>query len=224
MNEFAKAETPDIHALQEEVEKRVSSAAARSRVFRVTTVALAVLWVCIGAVFFSKARKEQQLKAEQIRASEQAKLAEVMKRNEEENARLRTQAENSRLAGAYVASGVFKASHGDGNGALADYKKALACDPDNSAALSYDGYLRLRLGQNQKAEEMLARAVQVDPNQVWNRYNYALALWANGKHSEAISQVQEVLRLDSTFKSTIANDGQFNSFRSDPTFRELIRH
>jgi predicted Zn-dependent protease len=79
------------------------------------------------------------------------------------------------------------------------------------------------MGQAQEAEEMLGRAVQIDPSQVWNRYNFALALWANGKHREAISQVQDLLKLDPTFKAIIAKDPQFHSFNANPAFRDLIK-
>jgi predicted Zn-dependent protease len=79
------------------------------------------------------------------------------------------------------------------------------------------------MGQAPEAEDMLGRAVQIEPGQAWDRYNFALALWANGKHEEAISQVREVLRLDPAFKSTIANDPQFHSFKVDPAFRDLIK-
>lgn len=222
MDQWDMNETPEIGLLQKEVERRVNSAIVRSRLFRAITVSLVVLWSCVAALVILRV-KEQRLKAQRIQLEEQQKLAAEMKRHQEENQRLSEQAENARLASIYVASGVFKATHGNGNGALADYKKALSYDPDSAVALSYEGYLRLRMGQTQKAEEMLGKAVQIDPSWAWYRYNFALALWANGKHKEAVAQVQEILRLDSTFKSTIAKDYQFHSFRSDPVFRGLIK-
>lgn len=217
MGKFERA-APVSTVQPEEIERRVDSALTRSRRFRMISVALVLGWTCIAVFVGLRLYKEQQR-----RVKEQQQLAEQLKKNEEESQKLRTQAENARQAATYVASGAFKASHKDWKGALADYDKALSIDPNNPAALSYEGYLRLRMGQAREAEEMLGRAVQLDPGQVWDRYNFALALWANGKHEEALSQVREVLKLDPTFKSTIANDAQFHSFRADPTFRDLIK-
>ena len=215
--------TPGPGTVTTEIERRIGLAVRRSRMFQVLTGILAVAWVCVVVAVASHIRREQQLQAEEIRVEEQRRLADQLKRNEQEAQRLKQQAQNARLASNYVASGVFKATHGDGNGALADYKKALSYDPDNPAALSYEGYLRLRLGQPEKAEELLGRSVELDPNIVWNHYNFALALWANGKHEQAISQVADVVKLDPALKNTIANDYQFHEFRADPTFRELIK-
>jgi tetratricopeptide (TPR) repeat protein len=208
----------DSTVLPEEIERRVGSALIRSRRIKLITVALVLGWACVGLVVGLHLYREQR-----TRVAEQEKLTAQLKKNEETAAQLKTQAENARLATTFVASGAFKANHGDWNGALADYNKALFYDASNPAALSYGGYLKLRMGQTQEAEQMLGKAVELDPNQAWDRYNYALALWASGKHAEAVSQVQAVLKLDPAFKSTIAGDPQFRKFRTDPTFKELIQ-
>lgn len=213
---------PNPSAAPTEIEKRVALTVKRSHIFRVVTLVLAIVWVCAAIAVASYIRREQQLRAQEIRIAEQQKIAEQVKQNELKAETLKQQAENARLASQYVGSGVFRASHGDANGALADYNKALSYDPNNAAALSYEGYLRLRLGQPEKAEEMLGHSVEIDPNQPWDRYNFSLALWANGKQEEAIAQVKEVLKLDPTFKTIIAKDPQFKKFRANPTFRELI--
>jgi tetratricopeptide (TPR) repeat protein len=214
---------PNPAVVQTEVEKRITVAVKRSRMFQVVTAVLAIVWVCAAVAVTSHIRKEQRAAAEAIRIAEQQKAAEQLKQNKQETEALKRQAENTRIASNYVVSGIYEATHGNANGALAYYNKALSYDPNNPAALSYEGYLRFRLGQSEKAEEMLGRSVELDPNQAWNRYNFALTLWANGKHDQALTQVKEVVKLDSTFKTTLAKDPQFKAFRASSAFKELIK-
>jgi tetratricopeptide (TPR) repeat protein len=204
-------------AQTEELEKLIASAQIRSRRIRMITLIL-----LLGLIFFGAFGAVRQHKEAEKRVKEQLRIAEEREKNEEARKSLTQQAENARKASAYVASGAFKASHRNWTGAMADYDKALSYDPNSPAALSYEGYLKLRMGRAQEGEKMLRRAVEVDPDQIWNRYNFALALWATGNHQEAISQVREVLRLDPSFKSILAGDPQFHSFRSDPAFRALM--
>ena len=79
------------------------------------------------------------------------------------------------------------------------------------------------MGDSKEAEDLLRRSIQTAPNEPWHHYNLALALWDNGKHDEAIAQLQQVVTLEPSFKQTIAQDPQFHKFRSDPKFKALIQ-
>src|SRR5579859_4948064 len=95
----------------EEIERRVDSAVTRSRRFRMIAVALVLGWICAALVVGLRLYKEQR-----TRIGEQQQLAEQLKKNEDARERLKKQAQNARLATAYVASGAFKASHKDWKG------------------------------------------------------------------------------------------------------------
>jgi tetratricopeptide (TPR) repeat protein len=201
-----KTEAKTSNTSPEEFERIVQASQIRSARIRVVTIVLLLALTCVGAYFVVRQHEADVRTQKAQRDAEQA----------------REQAKRAR-ADAYIVSGADKAGRGNFKGALADYQKALAVDPNNAGALSLEGYLRLRMGDSQEAENLLRKGVQNEPKQPWNRYNLALALWANGKHDEAIDQIKEVLRLDPSFKQIIARDPQFGKFKSDPRFRELIK-
>ncbi len=209
----------------QELEKAIAFASHRSRRIRTITLALLLTLIAVGAfITFTTVqhrKEEQRILAEHRRREEE--LQARLKADKETRDRLEQQAENSRRLGAYLTAGIYKAGHRQWEGALADYDKALSLDPNNPSALSLKGYLKLRMGDSREGEELLRRAAHGDPDNVWNHYNLALALWANGHRDEALSQLREVLRRDPSFKTTIAQDPQFHGFRSDPGFKKLIK-
>jgi cytochrome c-type biogenesis protein CcmH/NrfG len=213
---------PEVRAADvEDVERLIDEAERRSRKIRLITVSLVVGLIAFGALLvLSVYRQHEKDKARQ--AELQISQAETRKALEAQ-ARLQQQAENSRKASMLLASGANKARYQkQWKEALADYDEALALDPDNPEALGLAGYLRFRMGDTQSAERMLQRAVEVDPTSPWHHYNLALALWANGRKQQAIVEVEQVLKIDPSFKSIIAGDRQFSSFKADRSFILLI--
>jgi tetratricopeptide (TPR) repeat protein len=71
--------------------------------------------------------------------------------------------------------------------------ECLRLHPDHAAALVTLGRITLRDGDGERAEECLARAVELDPGDVAGRHQYSLALSRNGKKDEAAQQ-QEAIR------------------------------
>ncbi len=205
----------------EEFEMIVRASQIRSRRIRIVTMALLLALTCVGIyVVVRQHEAEVRVRNAQREAKEAREQAERARAIQQ---RLEEQSKRSNLASGYIASGAEKAGRGNFKGALADYDKALAIDPNNAGALSLEGYLRLRMGDSQKAESLLQKAVQNEPDQAWHRYNLALALWTNGKHDEAMAQLQEVVRLNPNFKQTIATDPQFRKFQTDSRFRKWLK-
>lgn len=200
----------------------IAGAQERSRKIRYLTVILLLGLIAFGALSVFSVYKQHEKATERLeqlqRSQEQARLAL------EAQAKLQKEAENSRMASELLARGANKVRQKTlWNEALSDYDKALALVPDDPQALALDGYLRFRMGDSQSGERMLRRAVEVDPTNPWNHYNLALALWANGKRPDAIAEVEQVLKIDPSFRSIIAEDKQFSSFEADRQFQRLIK-
>lgn len=118
--------------------------------------------------------------------------------------------------------GVANASRGRFSAALEAYDKAIDLDSTNSGAYALKGYLLLRKGENRLALDYLTRAVAMDPNMPWHRYNLALALWANGRKQEAVHEVSRLVKRNPEFLDIILNDGQFGPFRTSKEFRAVM--
>ena len=74
--------------------------------------------------------------------------------------------------------------------------RALAIDPDLSAALAVLGTAEFRAGNDGIAEQLLLRAVRLEPNDITAKRYYARALMFQLRPEEAIAQLEQVLALD----------------------------
>lgn len=79
--------------------------------------------------------------------------------------------------------------------ALPYVERALAGAPRSPDVLETAGSLYLKNGQNQKAETLLAKAVELAPNNAAIRLSYAKALVASGKRTEATQQLEAITGL-----------------------------
>jgi len=197
-------------------EKLASSERERSSKIRKVTILLLLVLFVVAVVFVVRQRQAEQ---ERLAAVKQAEAARLQLEHDQS---LLAQAEKDRKVSEHIARGARLAGFGKFDAAKAEYDKALSIDPNNPGGWSYEGYLEYRMGNIQKGAEMLNRAVELSPNEPWNHYNYALALWDLGEKSKAVSEVGRSINLDSTFKEIVAKDPQFLKFRSDPEFRKLI--
>lgn len=197
-------------------EKLANSAQERSSKIRTITILLLLILFGFALVFVVRQRKAEQDRSAAIKQAEAAQLQ--LKRDQE----LLAQAEKDRKVNEHIVRGARLAGFGKFEAAKAEYDKALEIDPNNPSVWSYEGYLLYRMGKIQEGAEMLHRAIELSPNEAWNHYNYALALWDLGERSKAISEVSETIKLDSSFKETIAKDPQFLKFKANPEFKKLI--
>jgi tetratricopeptide (TPR) repeat protein len=88
------------------------------------------------------------------------------------------------------------ALQGRGTDARAVVAECLARHPDHPAALAEQGRFSLEDGDTERAEECLARAIQLDPSESAPHYHYLLALNRNGKKAEVAKQQEAIHRME----------------------------
>jgi tetratricopeptide (TPR) repeat protein len=219
--EFKEQPEPSTEATKD-VARIIDEAERRSRRIRIVTSGLLLGLIVFGALLLISVYTQDQKAKERLVELQKAQL-EARKANEQQ-AELRKREEIAQKVSSLLANGATKARYQKHwKEALADYDQALALDPNSAGALSLKGFLEFRMGDTQSAERLLRRAVEVDPTMPWHHYNLALALWANGKKQDAVAEVEQVLKIDPSFKSIIAQDGQFASFWQDPNFKRVLQ-
>src|SRR5207247_2544071 len=75
-----------------------------------------------------------------------------------------------------------------GDEARAVLDECLRSNPDHAPALAERGRLALRDGDGPRAEELLRRAIDLDPGLFPAHYQYSLALQGNRKDAEAVQE------------------------------------
>lgn len=130
-----------------------------------------------------------------------------------------------------LSDGVELASRGRLTEAIALYDQAIDLNPESANAFQFRGYALLRRAQIRPelkdvdlpaAVASLERAVELDPNHIWGRYNLALAYWESGDTDRAVQEVRRVISIDPSFRGVISNDVQFRRFRASTEFRDLL--
>lgn len=69
-------------------------------------------------------------------------------------------------------------------------------NPDHAAALAERGRIARRDGDTELAEELLRRAIQIEPGKVTARYQFSLVLNQNGKPAEAAKEQEAIRQLE----------------------------
>ena len=102
--------------------------------------------------------------------------------------------------------------------------QALSRDPSNGAAIAYSALAHAVLGQAEKAREMVERAILVDPDNLYMRYNLAWPMIAFLGDTETALQVLSPALADggSSLVSLAAADRNLDPIRADPRFREML--
>ena len=101
------------------------------------------------------------------------------------------------LATGFIARGYLRYSRTwDWQGAAADFKQALALDPNNAELLSFCSESLFFGGHQAEAIAMARKATVVDPLSLGVRYNLGLLLFCSGQDIEARLAWQQVLDLN----------------------------
>lgn len=92
---------------------------------------------------------------------------------------------------------------GQMDAAVAEYKQALALDPQYADALSDYGTVLVYKGQWEEAADCFRRACQSKPNDSLFRYNYARALKKLGKRDEYVAELKTAYALNPRDKDVL---------------------
>ena len=101
---------------------------------------------------------------------------------------------------------------------------ALARDPDNGAALAYGALSFAALGKVDRAREWIDRALMLDPENMYMRYNLAWPVLAFfGDKEQALELLEPALKkAGKTLISLAAADRNLDALRGDQRFRRLL--
>jgi adenylate cyclase len=101
---------------------------------------------------------------------------------------------------------------------------ALARDPDNGAALAYGALSFAAVGNVERAREWIDRALLLDPENMYMRYNLAWPVLAFLKDEEqALELLSPALtKAGKTLVSLAQADRNLDPLRSNPRFRQLL--
>jgi adenylate cyclase len=103
-------------------------------------------------------------------------------------------------------------------------KPVLTHDPDNGAALAFLALAYGALGQLDRAREYIDRALLLDPDNLYMRYNIAWPLIAFFNDKTAALDLLEpaLARAGRNLVSLAAADRNLDSLRDDPRFHEML--
>jgi adenylate cyclase len=101
---------------------------------------------------------------------------------------------------------------------------ALARDPDNGAALAYGALSFAAVGNNERAREWIDRALLLDPENMYMRYNLAWpVLGFFGDKEEALALLGPALaKGGKTLVSLAEADRNLDPLRDDPRFQHML--
>jgi tetratricopeptide (TPR) repeat protein len=119
-------------------------------------------------------------------------------------------------------AGALLAMQGRTQEAHRRYQEAIRIDPTNWQAFDLEGTLDRRTHPD-RAIPNLRKSIELNPGNPWAYYNLSIALWQSGAHDAALDTLSMAVRLDNTFKKTVAQDAQFAAFRDSPRFQKMIQ-
>ncbi|MFP5328695.1 MAG: TIR domain-containing protein [Alphaproteobacteria bacterium] len=103
-------------------------------------------------------------------------------------------------------------------------EEVLSHDPDNGAALAFEALSYAALGQLDRAQDRIERALLLDPDNLYMRYNLAWPLIAFFKDKETALKVIEpaLARAGRNLISLASADRNLDPLRDDPRFQEML--
>ena len=128
------------------------------------------------------------------------------------------------LSASYLAHGDMERARVAGQKVLEHVEDVLARDPDNGAALAFGALSFGAVGQMERAREWIDRALLLDPDNLYMRYNLAWPLLAFSGDKEAALELLEpaLTRAGGTLVSLAAADRNLEPLRDDPRFQRML--
>jgi len=102
------------------------------------------------------------------------------------------------------------------------YGVAAARDPEDIAVLAELGHVYTHLGRYQDGLAVDAKLVEAAPDDPTVRYNLACSQALLGQSDEAIATLRIALELGYDDLDFMREDGDLESLRDDPRFRDLL--
>ena len=128
------------------------------------------------------------------------------------------------LSAAYLARGELDRAQACARLVITQVEQALARDPENGAALAFGALSFAALGQLDRSREWIDRALLLDPDNLYMRYNLAWPLLAFFNDKEAALAVLEpaLAKAGRNLISLASADRNLDSLRDDPRFRQML--
>jgi adenylate cyclase len=128
------------------------------------------------------------------------------------------------LAAAYLAKGEQEQVRKCAEKMVPLIGEVLTRDPDNGAAMAFVALSFAALGQLDRAREWIDRALLLDPDNLYLRYNLAWPLIAFFKDNEAALDLlgPALARAGKNLVSLAAADLNLDPLRSDPRFQQML--
>jgi len=128
------------------------------------------------------------------------------------------------LSALYLARGNLEAARACAANVIEQVQAALARNPDNGAALAYGVLSFAAVGNFERAREWMERALLLDPDNMYMRYNLAWPALAFFKDTELALQLLEpaLEKGGRTLVSLASADRNLDVLRDDPRFDRML--
>ena len=128
------------------------------------------------------------------------------------------------LSAAYLAHGDLDRGQELARKVIAQVETALSRNPDNGAALAFGALSFAAVGELERAREWIDRALLLDPDNLYMRYNLAWPLIAYfGDKEAALEMIEPALaKAGSTLITLAIADHNLDPLRDDPRFQHML--
>ena len=128
------------------------------------------------------------------------------------------------LSALYLARGNVEGARGCAAKVIDQVESALARNPDNGAALAYGVLSFAAVGELDRAREWMERALLLDPDNMYMRYNLAWPVLAFFKDKDQALELLEpaLAKGGKTLVSLASADRNLDALRGDPRFRQIL--
>jgi adenylate cyclase len=127
------------------------------------------------------------------------------------------------LSTCYQAAGDIAKVHQAAKRMISESQRAVQQDPSNGAALGILAGGYALLGEKEKTQEWIERALLVDPDNANMRYNFACVLSIMGDADAALKMLRSALAMSGAYQTRVAEtDTDFDNIRDDPRFSKII--
>jgi adenylate cyclase len=128
------------------------------------------------------------------------------------------------LSALYLAQGMTEHAQECAGKVIEQVEAALARDPDNGAALAFGALSFAAVGQLDRAREWISRALLLDPDNMYMRYNLAWPVLAFFNDKEQALELLEpaLAKGGNTLVTLAAADRNLDGLRDDPRFKRML--